>query len=192
MTQHKIQSNTKRKLALLPCAILAATGGMFSPVAFSETAIIEEIVVTARKRSESIQDVPVSVTAIDKELKEANVRRIEDVQNFDIKRIEVLRGPQGTLFGKNTTGGLINVIRGDVTMEWGADLNLTVGDDGREDIKAVVNVPVIEDQLGVKLFGASIQSDGFTRNTTLDSICVITNRFTFIICTLLRSSSCTF
>ena len=72
MIQQKIQSNTKRKLAVLPCAILVATGSMFSPVAFSESAIIEEIVVTARKRSESIQDVPVSVTAIDKELKEAN------------------------------------------------------------------------------------------------------------------------
>lgn len=212
-----------RGIAALLSMLVATSGALFSPIAVSETAVIEEIVVTARKRSESIQDVPVSVTAIDKELKESNVRRIEDIQNFapniyirrtpgiasgaaisirgvsssesdksfdpaigvmmdgmflgtssgvllqnfDIKRIEVLRGPQGTLFGKNTTGGLINVIRGDVTMAWGADMSATMGDDGREDLKAVVNVPLIKDQLGVKLFGASIRSDGFTRNTTL-------------------------
>jgi len=200
----------------------AVAASLASPIAYSQV-VIEEIVVTARKRSESIQDVPVSVSAIEQELKRATVRRLEDIQNFapnlyirrspgiasgaavsirgvsssesdksfdpaigvmmdgmflgtssgvllqnfDIERIEVLRGPQGTLFGKNTTGGLINVIRGAVTMEFDADLDLTLDNNGREDIKAVVNVPLIGDQLGVKLFGASIQSDGFVRNTTL-------------------------
>ncbi len=210
--------------ALLSMA-LAATCAMQSPIAIADDQGlgVEEIVVTARKRSESIQDVPVSVTAIGKELKQSNVRRLEDVQNFapniyirrtpgiasgaaisirgvsssesdksfdpaigvmmdgmflgtssgvllqnfDIERIEVLRGPQGTLFGKNTTGGLINVIRGPVTMEFGADVNVTLGENGREDLKAVVNLPIISEQLGIKLFGASIQSDGFTYNTTL-------------------------
>ena len=87
------------------------------------------------------------------------------MQNFDIQRIEILRGPQGTLFGKNTTGGLINIIRGDVTMEWGGDFSVTVDEHGREDVKGVVNVPIIDDKLGVKLFGAQIKNDGWVYNT---------------------------
>ncbi len=183
---------------------------------------IEEIVVTARKRDESIQDVPLSVTAIIGELAEASVRRLEDIQsfapnlyinrtpgiasgaaitirgvsssevdksfepaigvvmdgmflgtssgvllqNFDIERIEVLRGPQGTLYGKNTTGGILNIIRTPVTMEYGADLKVTVGENGRQDFKAVVQLPIVEDKLGIKLFAANIEHDGHIYNTT--------------------------
>lgn len=183
---------------------------------------IEEIVVTARKRDESIQDVPLSVTAIQGELAEASVRRLEDIQsfapnlyinripgvasgaaitirgvsssevdksfepaigvvmdgmflgtssgvllqNFDIERIEVLRGPQGTLYGKNTTGGILNVIRTPVTMEYGADLKATIGENGRQDFKAVVQLPIVEDKLGIKLFAANIEHDGHIYNTT--------------------------
>ena len=89
------------------------------------------------------------------------------LQNFDIERIEVLRGPQGTLFGKNTTGGVLNIIRTPVTMEYGADISMTIGDFGRQDFKAVINVPIIEDKMGLKIFGASIQSDGHVYNSTL-------------------------
>ena len=202
-----------------------------TPVSFSVSAqeespslAIEEIIVTARKKDESIQDVPMAVTAITDQLREGSVRRIEDIQafapnlyinrepgigsganitirgiaslesdksyepsigvvmdgmflgtssgvlldNFDIERIEVLRGPQGTLFGKNTTGGILNIIRTPVSLnEMGADLSITVGDFGRQDIKAVVQLPIIEDTLGVKLFAASIQHDGHVYNTNL-------------------------
>ena len=202
-----------------------------TPVSFSVSAqeespslAIEEIIVTARKKDESIQDVPMAVTAITDQLREGSVRRIEDIQafapnlyinrepgigsganitirgiaslesdksyepsigvvmdgmflgtssgvlldNIDIERIEVLRGPQGTLFGKNTTGGILNIIRTPVSLnEMGADLSITVGDFGRQDIKAVVQLPIIEDTLGVKLFAASIQHDGHVYNTNL-------------------------
>ena len=48
------------------------------------------------------------------------------LDNFDIERIEVLLGPQGTLFGKNTTGGILNIIRTPVSMsDFGADLSFT-------------------------------------------------------------------
>ncbi len=90
------------------------------------------------------------------------------LDNFDIERIEVLRGPQGTLFGKNTTGGILNVIRSPVSLnEMGADLSITGGSFGRQDLKAVAQIPLIEDRLGLKLFGASIQHDGHVRSTTL-------------------------
>ena len=189
----------------------------------SSSLVIEEIIVTARKWDESIQDVPEAVTAIAAQLRESSVRRIDDIQNFapnliigrspgigsgagitirgistldvdksleppvgvvmdgmflgtasgvllenfDIERIEVLRGPQGTLFGKNTTGGVLNIIRTPVTMEYGADISMTIGDFGRQDFKAVINVPIIEDKMGLKIFGASIQSDGHVYNSTL-------------------------
>ena len=186
---------------------------------------IEEIIVTARKKEESIQDVPMAVTAITDQLRESSVRRIEDIQafapnlyinrtpgiasgaaitirgvaslesdksyepsigvvmdgmflgtssgvlldNFDIERIEVLRGPQGTLFGKNTTGGILNVIRTPVSLdEFGVDVSVTLGDFGRQDLKTVVQVPIIEDQLGVKVFAASIEHDGHVYNSYLD------------------------
>ena len=191
------------------------------------TLAIEEIIVTARKKEESIQDVPMAVTAITDQLRESSVRRIEDIQafapnlyinrtpgiasgaaitirgvaslesdksyepsigvvmdgmflgtssgvlldNFDIERIEVLRGPQGTLFGKNTTGGILNVIRTPVSLdEFGVDLSVTLGDFGRQDLKTVVQVPIIEDQLGVKVFAASIEHDGHVYNSYLDKM----------------------
>ena len=229
-SMNKIVREAKKNLSAVGRAGLvgvlmtgAWVSGGTTVLASERSAVLEEVVVTARKRDESIQDVPVSVTSIGKELKESTVRRLEDIQNFapniairrspgiasganisirgvstldsdksldpaigvmmdgmflgtssgvllqnfDIKRIEVLRGPQGTLFGKNTTGGIINVIRGDVTMQTGADISVTMDGNGREDVKAVVNLPIVADELGIKLFAAQVKSDGFVYNTTL-------------------------
>jgi iron complex outermembrane receptor protein len=84
---------------------------------------------------------------------------------FDIAQVEVLRGPQGTLFGKNTTGGAV-VVR---TKRPSAD-KLTVeatgliGSFGTRQAKGAVNIPVIEDKLAVRLVGAYNYSDGYMRN----------------------------
>ncbi|MBY6211180.1 TonB-dependent receptor [Microbulbifer agarilyticus] len=87
------------------------------------------------------------------------------MDSFDLERVEVLRGPQGTLFGKNTTGGAVNVIRSKPTKEYGAKLQVGVGDFGLLETKAIVNTPLTESG-GLKLSVNKKQSDGYWKNTT--------------------------
>ncbi len=213
--------------ALMSGAVLLSASAMpVGVVAEERSAIIEEIVVTARKQEESVQDVPIAVTALTAELENATIRNMTDLtgwapnlifdedgsrgggganinirgisptrtddnsfdapiavviddvylgtlsgqvlENFDLERIEVLRGPQGTLFGKNTVGGVINVVRSRPTKETGAKFKLTGGEDGQQEIRAVVNVGNGEN-LGVKFFATDIQYDGYYSNRTTGS-----------------------
>ena len=87
------------------------------------------------------------------------------MENFDLERIEVLRGPQGTLFGKNTVGGVVNVIRSRPTGETGGKFKLTAGKDGQQEVRALFNT-ALSDTLAVKLFGTGISYDGFMKNVT--------------------------
>jgi iron complex outermembrane receptor protein len=182
---------------------------------------LEEITVTARKRVEDVQDVPVAVTGISGDALESrfvpDVRAVAKympnvqlgqvqfsgatlsasirgltfadiersfepavatsidgiflasntgalVDMFDVESIEVLRGPQGTLFGRNTIGGIINVKRTRPTGELGAKLSATIGAYGRRDFKGVFNAPIIEDKIAAKIGIFSIKSDSFTRS----------------------------
>ncbi|HEX7038194.1 MAG TPA: TonB-dependent receptor [Pseudomonadales bacterium] len=87
------------------------------------------------------------------------------LEMFDIERIEVLRGPQGTLFGKNTTGGVINVrTKRPVMDELGADIGLRVGSYGRREGRFAVNVPLVEGQFALRASGIKIDSDGYFEN----------------------------
>jgi len=225
MKKSRIASRFKNHI-IIPSVIsaVALTAIATSPGVFAEDGLaLEEVMVTARKREESLQDIAVSVTSVTEELKAASLRDVKDLQdytpniylernqgtpgglnasirgiqysetdksfdpsigvvvdgmylgtaaasfldNFDTKRVEILRGPQGTLFGKNTTGGVINIIRGDVTGEFGGTFGITLGSDNRREFKGVLNLPLSE-TAGVKLFANSIDSDGFIRNTTLN------------------------
>ena len=87
------------------------------------------------------------------------------LENFDIERVEVLRGPQGTLFGKNTVGGVVNVIRSRPTGELGARFKATIGDNNSQELRLVVNTP-ITDNLAAKFFATNMEDDGFLYNTT--------------------------
>jgi len=184
---------------------------------------LEVITVTANRRNESAQDVPVSVTAFSPvQLQAAGIRDTVDlvrftpgltgglntgtggavsyymrglgsteqvatfdapvatyvdeiyiarqsVNNFslfDVERVEVLRGPQGTLFGRNTTGGAINVISRKPSTEFGGFLEASLGSYDRLQLRATVDVPFSEKIL-TKFSGFYLQSDGYVDNTTL-------------------------
>ena len=93
------------------------------------------------------------------------------LDSFDIETIEVLRGPQGTLFGKNTTGGVINVRTKRPEMDvFGADFVGRGGTDGLEQIAAAVNLPIIDETLAARLVYSSSKHDGFYKNTKQHSI----------------------
>ncbi len=179
---------------------------------------LEEIVVTAQKRAESVQDVPLSVTAVSGEIlndsgvldvsrlklltpglnfgqtgansqlsirgarTEGILQNVQPVISFyndeiyrsgtlqafspmiDISRVEVLRGPQGTLFGRNAYGGAINIITNRPSNEFEAGANVTVGDYSRQDISGYINVPFSDAVMG-RLAAAHREHDGYVDNT---------------------------
>ena len=175
---------------------------------------LEEIVVSARRREENLQDVPISIVALNSEALELRgVQQLSDVGlqvpnvvlmgggatgetsgNFhmrgipgiatyvdgvwqssdaglmtmnvvEVERIEVLRGPQGTLFGKNSTGGAIQYVTKLPANEFGAKMELTAGEYDRLDVVASVDVP-FGDNLAMKLTGAQLTRDGFITSKT--------------------------
>ena len=85
------------------------------------------------------------------------------LSTVDIERIEVMRGPQGTLFGKNTTGGAINIVTEKPTQEFEADVLLRVGDYGQQDFKGMVNLP-INDVIAGRFSVIQEQMDGHFYN----------------------------
>jgi iron complex outermembrane receptor protein len=84
---------------------------------------------------------------------------------YDIESIEVMRGPQGTLFGKNTTAGVVNVrTKRPVLNDFGLDASAMAGDYGRQEFKVNVNVPIIDDTLAFRIAAMSRESDGYYEN----------------------------
>ncbi|WP_375195868.1 TonB-dependent receptor [Sphingobium sp.] len=85
----------------------------------------------------------------------------------DIERIEVLRGPQGTLFGKNATGGVISVVTARPSKQLTGRINATIAEKGEYHLNGTVSSPVT-DTLGVRLTGFYNKDDGYIRNIVLD------------------------
>ena len=217
-----MKSQNSFKKSLLPALISVLVLPVCAQSAYGAT-MLEEVVVTARKRQESIQDVPVAVsaitpgqlergsitsslelgkmvpnvelheTAIGSESLSASIRGMsyDDIEKsieptvgvaidgvflasnsggvfdmFDVASVEVLRGPQGTLFGRNTIGGVISVNRTEPTGEFGAKLQVTAGDNSLADYKAVVNMPLGENG-GLKIAYKTIENDSHVYNTTI-------------------------
>jgi iron complex outermembrane receptor protein len=90
--------------------------------------------------------------------------RVFEGQYYDSERVEVLRGPQGTLYGRNTTGGAINVItnKADPT-EMSGNIELTAGNYNATQMRGYINMP-ITDNLAVRFAGMQLQRDGFINN----------------------------
>ena len=85
---------------------------------------------------------------------------------FDLERIEVLRGPQGTLFGKNTVAGLFNMIPKDPTDEYTGTVDLQYGQIGRRRAETAVGGPIMKDFVNFRLAGLVELRDGIVENTT--------------------------
>ena len=204
---------------LLAAAILAAP---MVQAAESGAYALEEVVVTAQKKAESLQDAPISLTAFgQQELETKGINSLSDIganvpsmsiQPFpinnatlrifirgigisdaqitqdppvgvymdgvyiarstgtaldvaDLERIEILRGPQGTLYGRNTTGGAVNLVtRKPRTEALEFEQKFTVGDRSLFTSKTSANIPVT-DTLAAKLAFMTTQQDGFIENT---------------------------
>ncbi len=212
-------ANHNRKLLL--SAVLAALGlSAETPTALAQTGALEEVVVTARRREESLQETPVAVTALGSDtLRDAGVRNLAQLNQivpnievssangtaplaniyirgvgqrntgpnidsgvgiyidgvyvgrpdgalldiYDIQSVQVLRGPQGTLFGKNTTGGALVFTTNRPGDEFEASVGGRVGNYDRYDGNFMVNVP-LTDTLFTRLTGSSVNSDGYIKN----------------------------
>lgn len=80
---------------------------------------------------------------------------------LNVQRIEVLRGPQGTLYGKNTIGGAIKYVTREMTGETSFNIEGTIGDYSRKDLKVTGQIPIVEDKLYFGFGYADLSRDGF-------------------------------
>ncbi len=105
------------------------------------------------------QDTPVGVQVDDFVMPSVQTQLLD---TFDIAKVEVLRGPQGTLFGKNTTGGAINIQtkRPDMT-DFGADVRLSYGSFNERRAQAAVDLPIVDNTLALRFAASYAKSDGY-------------------------------
>ncbi len=199
-------------LLAISLAAIAVTGTSGKVYAQDNSALtLEEIIVTARKRAENIQEIPVAVTAItstqidDLDIQglaeiskltaglvfddefgrgsdrpvirgQANILGDSGVSYFidgvyingsiadydlnDIERIEVVKGPQSALYGRNTYSGAINIVTKSPGDAFSSDVRFSVTDDGEEEISASVRGPIVADTLAGGLTIRRFELDG--------------------------------
>ncbi|WP_268904965.1 TonB-dependent receptor [Dasania phycosphaerae] len=194
---------------------------MASPVLLAQERskiLLEEVLVTAQKREQNLQQVPVSITSFGaKELERKSITSIIDLEKsspntqlrasratsstltayirgvgqqdplwgfepgvgvyvddvyyarpqaavldvFDVERIEVLRGPQGTLYGKNTVGGAIKYITKKMSGEPSAKITAAAGTYGQQELTLSGQMPIIDNKLYVGAAVAKLERDGY-------------------------------
>jgi iron complex outermembrane recepter protein len=182
---------------------------------------LEEVIVTARKRDESLQEVPIAITAItSEELREKSIESPYDIayhtpgiamraadgtresvqfflrglagvvtyfsdapltfgqaggggqggganiQFFDLASVQVVKGPQGTLFGRSSTGGAVLFTPQHPTDEFEGFFNASVGNYDMREFSGALNIPLIDDKLAMRVAGISVRRDGYTKSLT--------------------------
>ncbi|HVP83827.1 MAG TPA: TonB-dependent receptor [Rhizomicrobium sp.] len=83
---------------------------------------------------------------------------------FDVSQVEVLRGPQGTLYGRNATSGVVNVISALPTDRWEAQASVDVGNFNNRRLEGMINVPVYDDKIDLRVAGEWTKRDGYSFN----------------------------
>lgn len=212
----------ERDDAMVEAELLAREGAAAS---VRDRQRLEEIVVSARRRDELLEDTPISVSAIGAEtFVEAQITQFNQLTNIvpnlsirsgrsglgggptirgvagtesgnpgagtyvdgiflqrsgssilnvaDVQQLEVLRGPQGTLFGKNTLGGAINITTVAPAEEVSGDIWVRAGNYGSVDSRATLNIPLdfgpLEDKVFTRFSFSSQHTDGYTTNLAED------------------------
>lgn len=203
-------------LLSMPAWALAQTAPAPEP---QEASQLDEIVVTAQRRNENVQDVPVTVTVMSQALiQDARIESVGDIvtrtpglsfnafpaseprlsirgvgsssrgaggdpssgvfvdeiyigrpaaiayDTFDVQRVEVLKGPQGTLFGRNVNGGAVNIVtnRPNLTA-FDASAEGSLGNYDRRDAAAFVNIPFADGTAALRIGGSLHQHDGYVK-----------------------------
>ena len=92
--------------------------------------------------------------------------RFFEQEFFDLERVEILRGPQGTLYGRNATGGVVNLISAKPKLNgFEGSIKGEVGNYNSRRLTGMLNVPIVPDQLGLRVAGAMTQRDGYDYNS---------------------------
>lgn len=159
ITESAIERYAPRDLndigAMVPGLSSALGSGGFKQASFAMRGVAESTIIIYKES-------PVGVTLDDFVMPSLQTSNLE---MFDIEAIEVLRGPQGTLFGKNTTAGVINVrtIR-PVMDEASMDVRLSYGSFDTTKATVAINIPLIDDVLAFRAAGMYMKSDGYYKN----------------------------
>ncbi len=232
-----IQRNARAAMRPVYIGVVTALTSTFSAHGLAQdqpASALEEIVVTARFREESIQSTPIAISAFTgEELELRSIDNVEDLglavpnaffvkntSNFgpnnaiglrglnqvdfsysfeptvgvyiddvyhatmtgsdmdllDLERVEVLRGPQGTLFGKNSLGGAMRLVSTRPQGDNSGSVQVTYGSYDRLDVKAVGDFAIVEDKLFARIVGLTRQREGF--GASLDFTCEMIRRGT--------------
>jgi iron complex outermembrane recepter protein len=86
---------------------------------------------------------------------------------FDVGQVEVLRGPQGTLYGRNATAGVVNVISAKPTDQFEAQASADIGNYNNRRFEGMVNIPIVDDRVDLRIAGEWTKRNGYTTDTTL-------------------------